>query len=188
MANIVKTNKEPLLHIVKRDNISVFKKIAIYAIAIFLSLLLGGIICSLVSTRGNVAKFFTSLYQGSFGTERLTWLFLQEFALLLAVSMALIVAFKMKFWNLGANGQILMGGLAAIACSYYLGGKIDETLLIFISALASIVAGAIWAVIPAICKAFWNTNESLFTLMLNYIAAGLVNLFIAIWVPSSSRP
>ena len=186
MANIVKTNKEPLLHIVKRDNISVFKKIAIYAIAIFLSLLLGGIICSLVSTRGNVAKFFTSLYQGSFGTERLTWLFLQEFALLLAVSMALIVAFKMKFWNLGANGQILMGGLAAIACSYYLGGKIDETLLIFISALASIVAGAIWAVIPAICKAFWNTNESLFTLMLNYIAAGLVNLFIAIWVKGGS--
>ncbi len=186
MANIVKTNKEPLLHIVKRDNISVFKKIAIYAIAIFLSLLLGGIICSLVSTRGNVVKFFTSLYQGSFGTERLTWLFLQEFALLLAVSMALIVAFKMKFWNLGANGQILMGGLAAIACSYYLGGKIDETLLIFISALASIVAGAIWAVIPAICKAFWNTNESLFTLMLNYIAAGLVNLFIAIWVKGGS--
>jgi simple sugar transport system permease protein len=133
-----------------------------------------------------VFKFFTSLFEGCFGTQRLFWLFLQEFALLLSVSMALIVSFKMKFWNLGGNGQILMGGLAAIACSYYLGGKIDGTLLILISVVASILAGAIWAVIPAICKALWNTNESLFTLMLNYIAVGLVNLFIAIWVKGGS--
>lgn len=186
MTNNNKTVKEPFLHIVKRSNISLGKKISIYAIAIISSLLIGGIICSLVSPRGNVFKFFITLFEGCFGTERLFWLFLQEFALLLSVSMALTVAFKMKFWNLGANGQILMGGLAAIACSYYLGGKIDETLLIVISVIASIVAGAIWAVIPAICKALWNTNESLFTLMLNYIATGLVNLFIAIWVKGGS--
>ncbi len=181
-----KTVKEPLLHIVKRDNISVGKKISIYAIAIIFSLLLGAILCSVVSPRGNIPKFFSSLFDGCFGTKRLRWLFFQEFALLLSVSMALIVSFKMKFWNLGANGQILMGGLAAVACSYYLGGKVDGTLLIVISVIASILAGAIWAVIPAICKALWNTNESLFTLMLNYIAAGLVNLFIAIWVKGGS--
>ena len=186
MTNNTKTAREPLLHIVKRDNITLGKKIAIYAIAIVASLLLGAIICSLVSTRGDVFTFFSSLFEGCFGTERLFWLFLQEFAILLAVSMALIVSFKMKFWNLGGNGQILMGGLAAIACSYYLGGKIDDTLLIVIEVFASILAGAIWAVIPAICKAIWNTNESLFTLMLNYIAAGLVNLFIAIWVKGGS--
>lgn len=186
MANNAKTVKEPFLHIVKRDTTSVVKKISIYAIAIISSLLIGAIICSLVSPRGNVFKFFTALFNGCFGTERLSWLFLQEFALLLAVSMALIVSFKMKFWNLGANGQILMGGLAAIACSYYLGGKVSEPLLIVISIIASILAGAIWAFIPAICKALWNTNESLFTLMLNYIAAGLVNLFIAIWVKGGS--
>ena len=186
MTNNTKTVREPLLHIVKRDNITLGKKIAIYAIAIVASLLLGAIICSLVSTRGDVIIFFSSLFEGCFGTTRLFWLFLQEFAILLAVSMALIVSFKMKFWNLGGNGQILMGGLAAIACSYYLGGKVDDTLLIVIEVFASILAGAIWAVIPAICKALWNTNESLFTLMLNYIAAGLVNLFIAIWVKGGS--
>lgn len=186
MANNAKSVKEPFLHIVKRDNISIGKKISIYAVAIIFSLLLGAILCSVVSPRGNVAKFFSSLFDGCFGTERLRWLFLQEFALLLSVSMALIVSFKMKFWNLGANGQILMGGLAAVACSYYLGGKVDGTLLIVISVVASILAGALWAVIPAICKALWNTNESLFTLMLNYIAAGLVNLFIAIWVKGGS--
>ena len=186
MANNAKSVKEPFLHIVKRDNISIGKKISIYAVAIIFSLLLGAILCSVVSPRGNIAKFFSSLFDGCFGTERLRWLFLQEFALLLSVSMALIVSFKMKFWNLGANGQILMGGLAAVACSYYLGGKVDGTLLIVISVVASILAGAVWAVIPAICKALWNTNESLFTLMLNYIAAGLVNLFIAIWVKGGS--
>ena len=186
MANNEKAVKAPFLHIVKRDNISIGKKISIYAIAIVVSLLLGAILCSVVSPRGNIAKFFSSLFDGCFGTERLRWLFLQEFALLLSVSMALIVSFKMKFWNLGANGQILMGGLAAVACSYYLGGKVDGTLLIVISVVASILAGALWAVIPAICKALWNTNESLFTLMLNYIAAGLVNLFIAIWVKGGS--
>ena len=186
MSNTTKQIHEPLLHIVKRENISTRKKITIYAVAIITSLLIGSIICSLVSPRGNVLIFFTSLFEGCFGTARLTWLFLQEFAILLAVSMALIVSFKMKFWNLGANGQILMGGLASIACSYYLGGKISEVLLIICSVVASILAGAIWAVIPAICKALWNTNESLFTLMLNYIAVGLVNLFIAIWVKGGS--
>ena len=186
MNNNEKSIREPLLHIVKRDNITLGKKIAIYAIAILSSLLLGAIICSLVSTRGDVFTFFSSLFEGCFATERLFWLFLQEFALLLSVSMALIVAFKMKFWNLGANGQILMGGLAAIACSYYLGGKIDDTLLIIIATISSVILGAIWAVIPAICKALWNTNETLFTLMLNYIAVGLVNLFIAIWVKGGS--
>ena len=186
MENNKTTVHEPLFHIVKRPTISVAKKVLIYAIAIFGSLLLGGIICSLVSPRGNVGKFFNALYEGCFGTERKTWLFLQEFAILLAVSMALIVSFKMKFWNLGANGQILMGGLASIACSFYLGGKIDDSLLLILCILSSAIAGAIWAVIPAICKALWNTNETLFTLMLNYIASGLVSLFIAIWVTGGS--
>jgi simple sugar transport system permease protein len=184
--NTNKAVREPLFHIVKRGNISVPKKVFIYAIAILVSLLLGAILCSAVSPRGNVAKFFSSLYEGCFGTERRTWLFLQEFAILLAVSMALIISFKMKFWNLGANGQILIGGLASIACSYYLGGKVSETVLILLCVLSSALAGAIWAVIPAICKALWNTNETLFTLMLNYIASGLVSLFIAIWVTGGS--
>ena len=85
------------LHIVKRENISVSKKVLIYAIAIISSLLIGAILCSVVFPRGNIIKFFKSLFEGCFGTERKTWLFLQEFALLLAVSMALIFSFKMKF-------------------------------------------------------------------------------------------
>ncbi len=184
MANNSKIH-QPLFHIAKRDNLQTKWKILIYAIAILVSLLVGGTICSLVS-RGDPFSFFISLFDGCMGTERKIWLFLQELALLLAVSMALVPAFKMKFWNLGANGQILMGGLSAIACMYYMGGKVNDTVIILCSLVASILMGVIWAVLPAICKSLWNTNESLFTLMLNYIASGLVTYFISVWVQSGS--
>ena len=185
MNNTTSNIREPLFHVAKRDNLETKWKIIIYAVAIISSLFIGGIICSLVS-RGDPFSFFVSLFEGCFGTERKFWLFLQELALILSVSMALVPAFKMKFWNLGANGQILIGGLAAIACMHYMGGKVDDGVIILCAIVASTLAGAIWAVIPAICKAFWNTNESLLTLMLNYIASGLVNYFIALWVTTGS--
>ena len=177
--------KEPLIRLVKRDALPVWKVVLIYAIAIVVGLVLASIICSLFSTK-NPIDFFASLFEGAIGTERRIWLLLQETALLLGVAVALVPAFKMKFWNLGGNGQILVGCLAAIACMFYLGGKLPDPLLILLMTVASILAGAIWGVLPAIFKALFNTNESLFTLMLNYIAAGLVSMFITIWVKSGS--
>jgi simple sugar transport system permease protein len=92
----------------------------------------------------------------------------------------------MKFWNLGGNGQILMGCLADVAVMFYLGGKLPDILVMIIGVLAGVIAGAVWALIPAIFKAFFDTNESLFTLMMNYIASGLVAMFITIWVKTGS--
>lgn len=180
-----KTKKEPLLRLVKRDALSPKKVILIYAIAIVASLLLSSLICALSSTKSPFV-FFQSLFDGAFGSSRRIWLLLQDTALLLGVAVALVPAFKMKFWNLGGNGQILVGALAAIACMFYLGGNIPDYVLIPIMIVASIVAGAVWGVLPAIFKAFFDTNESLFTLMLNYIATGLVSMFITIWVKSGS--
>ena len=177
--------KEPLVRLVKRDALPAGKIILIYAIAIVASLVLSAIICSLFSSK-NPLEFFVSLFEGAFGSSRRIWLLLQDTALLLGVAVALVPAFKMKFWNLGGNGQILVGCLAAIACIFYLGGKIPDALLIPLMTVASIAAGAIWGVLPAIFKAYFGTNESLFTLMLNYIAAGLVSMFITIWVKSGS--
>ena len=177
--------KEPLLRLVKRDALPVKKIILIYAIAIVASLLVSSIICTLFSSK-NPIDFFVSLFAGAFGSSRRIWLLLQDTALLLGVAVALVPAFKMKFWNLGGNGQILVGCLAAISCMFYLGGKIPDALLILIMTVASIVAGAVWGVLPAIFKAHFDTNESLFTLMLNYIATGLVSMFITIWVKSGS--
>lgn len=177
--------KEPLLRLVKRDALSIRKVILIYAIAIIASLLLSSVICTLFSSK-NPIEFFIALFDGAFGSSRRIWLLLQDTALLLGVAVALVPAFKMKFWNLGGNGQILVGCLAAIACMFYLGGRIPDVLLILVMIVASIAAGALWGVLPAIFRAHFGTNESLFTLMLNYIATGLVSMFITIWVKSGS--
>lgn len=179
------TKKEPLFHIVKRDNLTTGKKALFYAGAIVLGLLIGGIICSLFSTE-NPFKFFGSLFSGAVGTSRRIWIFLQETALLLGVSLALAPAFKMKFWNLGGNGQILMGCLADVAVMFYLGGKLPDLVVMLIGLVCGVLAGAIWALIPALFKAFFGTNESLFTLMMNYIASGLVATAITVWVKTGS--
>ena len=177
--------KEPLLRLVKRGPLGANKIILIYAIAIVVSLLLSAIICSLFSSKNPIA-FFVSIFDGALGTPKRIWLLLQDTALLLGVAVALVPAFKMKFWNLGGNGQILIGSLASISCMFYLGGKIPDALLILLMTVASVVAGAVWGVLPAIFKARFETNESLFTLMLNYIATGLVSMFLTIWVKSGS--
>lgn len=177
--------KEPFVRIVKRDNISYKKIILIYAIATVGGLILSGLISMMFSNKG-LGDFFQSLFAGAFGSERKFWLLLQDTTLLLGSSMALLPAFKMKFWNLGGNGQILVGCLSAIACMFYLGGKVNDTVIIVLMFFASIISGAIWAVIPALFKAKFNTNESLFTLMMNYIAQGLVSLCITLWVKSGS--
>lgn len=180
-----KTRRGLPFHVIKRVNIPVWKKILIYAIAIVAGLLLSSLICAAFAGKTPL-NFFGSLLQGAFGTERKIWLLLLDAALLLGTSMALIPAFKMKFWNLGGNGQILMGCLAAYSCSYWLGGKIPDGLLTLLMLVTSVAAGILWALIPAIFKAFFNTNETLFTLMMNYIAAGIVLYFRALWIKSGS--
>ena len=76
---------------------------------------------------------------------------------------------------------MLAGGLAAAACMICLGDKVPNGLLIVLIVLSGIAAGAVWAGIPAIFKAKWNTNETLFTLMMNYVATQIVAYFIIIW-------
>ena len=151
-----------------------------------MSLILGALFCGIVSGN-NPVFFFTYLIEGVFKTPRRFWTALRDMALLLGVAMALLPAFKMKFWNLGGNGQILMGALATIICMKFLGGKIPNGWVNLLMIITSIAAGIIWALIPAIFKAFFKTNESLFTLMMNYIAVGLVSYFITKYSNSGSN-
>ena len=88
-------------------------------------------------------------------------------------ALAIAPAFKMKFWNIGAEGQIMVGGIAATYFALYWYDKLPKPALLIVMAVASILAGGIWGLVPAFCKARWGTNETLFTLMLNYIAIGI---------------
>lgn len=181
-----KTSGEPLFHVSKRQEITKLKATLYTLAAVALSLILGALFCGIVSGN-NPVFFFTYLIEGVFKTPRRFWTALRDMALLLGVAMALLPAFKMKFWNLGGNGQILMGALATIICMKFLGGKIPDGWVNLLMIITSIAAGVIWALIPAIFKAFFKTNESLFTLMMNYIAVGLVSYFITKYSNSGSN-
>ncbi len=171
---------EPLFHIAKRDSLPMYKSWAIRGIAIVLALIVAGIVTMLL-TGENPFKVYSTMISGAFGSSRRIWSLLQSLAMLLCVSLAVTPAFKMRFWNIGAEGQVLMGGLATAACMITLGDKVPNFLLIIVMIGASILGGAIWALIPAFFKAKFNTNETLFTLMMNYVAIQLVSYFEMLW-------
>ena len=183
--NKVKTKIEPLIHITKRTDMPSWKQWIIRGVAIVVAFLVSGIV-SAILTKGEFGGFFENVFLGAFGTERRVLNLFQAWAMLLIIGIALVPAFKMKFWNIGAEGQTLMGSLASILIIKELGGKIPDGALIVLMLLASIIAGAIWGALPAIFKALWNTNETLFTLMMNYIAIQFVLFAINIWAPNGS--
>ncbi len=183
--NKIHSEKEPLFHITKREDLPFLKRTEIRVLAIVFALILC-MILSFILIGINPLKMLGSMVSGSFGTKRRTWKFFKDLSVLLCISLAVTPAFRMKFWNIGAEGQALIGALASVACIINLGGKIPNALLLVIMFVSSIVIGALWGVIPAICKAIWNTNETLFTLMMNYIATFIVSYFLMIWTPSGS--
>ena len=180
-----KAVKEPLFHIVKRNAVPLKQRILIKSGAIVLSLIVCGLLGTIL-TGNNPFTMYASLIKGNFGQESKIWAMLQETALLLGISLALLPAFKMKFWNLGADGQVLVGALVAAGLMYKLGPEMDGGLLNLLMLVCSVGAGVVWAVIPAIFKAKWKTNETLFTLMMNYIAVGITGYMINQWATSGS--
>lgn len=180
MSNKAHSDKQPLMHIVKRDSMPWWKSWLIRIAAVFAGLIVCGLISYLL-TKENPLKIYLTMIDGSFGTERRRWNLLYEVSILLAIALAVTPAFKMKFWNIGAEGQVLVGGLASAACMILIKDSIPSGALIAIMFVCSILAGILWALLPAICKAIWNTNETLFTLMMNYIAMQLIAYFSFIW-------
>ncbi len=176
--------KEPLMHIVKKGELPWMKS---WAIRIG-SVAFGFLLCGLLALALGISpkELYTTMLDGAFGTELRIWMLLQETVMLLGIALALTPAFKMRFWNIGGEGQVLIGGFISALCMIRLGDKMPSTLLIFVMLIASMAASAIWAVIPAIFKAIWNTNETLFTLMMNYIAMQIVSYFILKEYPNSS--
>ena len=172
--------REPLFHIVKRAALPWYGSWAIRGGAVLLALVVCGVITSLVTGEDPIAVY-KAIYEGSFGTSRKIWVLLQNIAMLLCVSLAVTPAFRMRCWNLGGEGQALAGALAAAACMICLREKLPNGVIIVLMIVTSIAAGAIWAGIPAFFKARFNTNETLFTLMMNYVATQLVAYYCVVW-------
>ena len=172
--------KQSLFHIAKRDALPWYKSFAIRGCAIVLALIVCAVVTMLM-TGENPVSIYATIFKGAFGSARKTWVTFQNLAVLLGISLAVTPAFKMRFWNIGAEGQVLIGCLATAACMICLGGKLPNAVLILVSLIAALAAGGLWGFLPAFFKAKWNTNETLFTLMMNYIATQLAALFIIVW-------
>ena len=175
-------NKVPLIRLAKRDMMEPWKVWCIRLASIVLALLLGGLVMMIALPDGATPiDGYATIITGALGKKTAVRQTVKLAVPLLGCALAIAPCFKMRFWNIGAEGQVLAGGLAAAACMICLGDKLPNGLLIVLIVIAGILAGAVWAVIPAIFKAKWNTNETLFTLMMNYVATQLVAYFIIVW-------
>ncbi len=180
MAKQIHGAREPLMHITKRQECSFLKAALIRLAAVALALVVcAGVIVALTGL--NPVQVYASIIDGAVGSNRRLWVTLRDAVALLLVAVAITPAFKMRFWNVGGEGQVLVGATATAAVMIYLGGALPGWLLLIAMALASVLAGVIWGVIPALFKAGWNTNETLFTLMMNYIATQLVLFCVVFW-------
>ena len=176
----VKQHKEPLLRIAKRDAIATPKAWGIRVIGVILSLVVSGLFIFAV-TKLNPVQVYEAIFDGAFGTERRSWVTIRDAMMLLCIGVGLAPAFKMKFWNIGAEGQILIGGVITAGIMRAYGSALPTPALLVVMAVVSLLCGCLWGVIPAVFKAVWNTNETLFTLMMNYVAIQITSYCVAMW-------
>lgn len=106
---------------------------------------------------------------------------IRDTLVLLCIAIGITPAFKMRFWNIGAEGQVLIGGVASAAMMIYLGDTLPAVILLPLMLVVSALAAMVWGLIPAFFKANWNTNETLFTLMMNYVAMQVITVCIIFW-------
>lgn len=164
--------REPLVRLVKRDDIPRGKAWAIRALAVLLALLTGALI--VLALGHNPILVYKDMVLGSLGKARGIRETAKKAIPLLGAALAIAPAFKMKFWNIGAEGQILAGGLGATYFALFWADKLPRPALLLLMCAAGVVCGGLWGLLPAVFKAKWGTNETLFTLMLNYIVLGFV--------------
>ena len=167
-------NKEPFLQVSKRRNKARWQeRLLIRFIALILALIVcGAVIVALVKM--NPVDVYKAIWDGAMGSDRRLWQTIRDTMVLLCISIGLAPAFKMKFWNIGAEGQITAGAIGATFFALKFGKTMPQLPLLLIMAVAAILCGGLWALIPAFFKAKWNTNETLFTLMMNYVATSIV--------------
>ena len=174
-------HKEPFVRISKRGVVMpTWKAWGIRGISLVAALVICAIIIFAI-VKLNPLKVYGAMFEGAFGTNKRLWVTIRDAMMLLCIAVGLAPAFKMRFWNIGAEGQILMGAIASAGCMVYLSKYMTTGPMLLLMLALSILAGGLWGFIPAWFKARWNTNETLFTLMMNYIAIQITSYFVALW-------
>ncbi len=151
-------------------------------LAILIALILGGVVISIVG--GDPIKSYQHIARASFGDTGVLSDTIVKATPILLTALACSVAFRMKLWNIGAEGQFIMGawGASAVVLAPILAAETPRWLFLFVMALGGMLMGALWGLVPGYLKAKFNVNEIISTLMLNYIAVAWVNFWIfGVW-------
>ena len=167
--------KTPLIRLAKRGVMEPWKAWCIRVGSILVALLLGGLVMSIALPEGsNIFSAYGTIIEGALGKKTAIRQTIKLAVPLLGTALAIAPCFKMRFWNIGAEGQITAGAMAASYFALYCYDKMSSPVLLIVMGVSAALLGGIWAFIPGFFKAKWNTNETLFTLMMNYIIIGIV--------------
>ena len=164
--------KTPLIRLAKRDAMPAWQVWCIRGSSFIAAILLGALIFLVLGN--NPISAYGTILSGSQGKSTAIRQTVKIAIPLLGTALAIAPCFKMRFWNIGAEGQITAGAVAASYFALFWADRLPGPALILVMAAAGAVAGGIWALVPAFFKAKWGTNETLFTLMMNYIIIGVV--------------
>lgn len=164
----VKKHRDPLIRIIKRDNLSMFKSFLLYVAAVLASIVVGGVFVAFNGV--NPVEYYKTVVTGCFENKIYIMGFIRILIPLVITSLGISFAFKMKFWNIGANGQFLIGAVFATTTSLLLGDSLPQWLTLLLMFISGAVGGGLYGLVPAVLKVKFGTNETLLTLMLNYIA------------------
>lgn len=156
------------IHISARDDLSTGQSVLFYVAAIFFALVMGGMLVGAMGV--NPFSYYKTMVFGCFENKIYLRGFIRIIIPLVITSLGISYAFKMKFWNIGANGQFLMGAVGAATVALLLGDSLPKAVTLVLVFLGGALAGGLFGLIPACLKVRFGTNETLLTLMLNYIA------------------
>ena len=166
------SGKTPLIRLAKRDGMAGAGQWGIRIAAILLALVVGGLVILL--SGNNPIQGYAIIVEGALGKTSGIRQTVKNFIPLLGTALAIAPCFKMRFWNIGAEGQITAGAMCATYFALFWADSIPQVSLLLLMCAAGAIGGGLWALVPAFFKARWGTNETLFTLMMNYIIIGVV--------------
>ena len=159
-------------HIVKRDNCPLWKRAVFYVAAVLIALILGAIVLFAIGV--NPFEYYAQMFTlGTIGNPiayKTIMNYLNELVPLALTSVALSLAFKMRFWNIGGEGQFIMGAIAAGFVAFKAGPVLPEFLTLILMCLAAMLVAGVYGLFVGFLKVRFGTNETLMTLMLNYVA------------------
>ena len=163
-------------HVVKRDNCPLRKKVAYYLFAIAAALMLGALV--LLALGVNPIAYYSRMFTMGMIGNRIAYKtfenYLKVFVPLTLTSVGLSLAFKMRFWNIGGEGQFILGAIAASTVAFKLGPVLPQFVTLILMCAAAMLAAGLYGILAAALKVKFGPNETLMTLMLNYVALYLL--------------